>query len=381
MHLKYLSLNNFRNYKEQEISFEKEINIIMGNNAQGKTNILEAVYFLALAKSHRTSKEKELIKLGNSFSVVKGTVVRRGNECEQEIVITEQGKKVKINNKLIRKTSEYVGNINVVMFSPEDLNLVKGGPHYRRRFLDMEIGQINPVYLYHLSKYQRVMLQRNNFLKELGGKLGGSEDILEVWNAQLMEHGVKIISKRFNYLKIIEQWLPSIHQNICKESEKIEVEYRTSIIEKESANARKDLLYEANEESLHELYADALRRMQKIEIIRGVTMVGPHRDDLIFKINDKNALIYGSQGQQRTVVLSLKLAELELIKHYNGEYPILLLDDVMSELDQSRQNYLLKTIQNNIQTLLTTTEKSGNEIDKMKNAKIHYVENGKIKTV
>ncbi len=381
MHLKYLSLNNFRNYKEQEISFEKEINIIMGNNAQGKTNILEAVYFLALAKSHRTSKEKELIKLGNSFSVVKGTVVRRGNECEQEIVITEQGKKVKINNKLIRKTSEYVGNINVVMFSPEDLNLVKGGPHYRRRFLDMEIGQINPVYLYHLSKYQRVMLQRNNFLKELGGKLGGSEDILEVWNAQLMEHGVKIISKRINYLKIIEQWLPSIHQNICKESEKIEVEYRTSIIEKEKANARKDLLYEANEERLHELYADALRRMQKIEIIRGVTMVGPHRDDLIFKINDKNALIYGSQGQQRTVVLSLKLAELELIKHYNGEYPILLLDDVMSELDQSRQNYLLKTIQNNIQTLLTTTEKSGNEIDKMKNAKIHYVENGKIKTV
>ncbi len=378
MYLEYLSLNNFRNYEEQELRLEKEINIFMGNNAQGKTNILEAVYFLALAKSHRTSNEKELIKLGNSFSVVKGSVVKEGIDSTQEVAINERGKKVKINNNPVRRISEYIGNMNIVMFSPEDLNLVKGGPQYRRRFLDMEIGQINPIYLYHLAKYQRVLQQRNNFLKEIAGNLRGKEDVLQVWNAQLMEHGVKIILKRIEYLKLIEKWLTEIHQSICEEVEKITIEYKTTIIETETVNAKKELIREACEEGLLEYYAEALKRIEIIELRRGVTMVGPHRDDMLLNINDRNALTYGSQGQQRTLVLSLKLAELELIKHYKGEYPILLLDDVLSELDQRRQSYLLKKINNNIQTLLTTTDLSGIEKEKIKKAKIHQVKNGRL---
>lgn len=378
MYLKYLSLNNFRNYQKQELSLEKGTNIFIGNNAQGKTNILEAIYFLALTKSHRTSKDRELIKLGNSFSIVKGKVLKRGIESEQEIMLSDKGKNNKINNKKISKTSEYIGNINVVMFSPEDLNIIKGGPIYRRRFLDMEIGQINKVYLFHLSKYQRVLKQRNNFLKEIKGNIRGKEDILDVWNSQLIEHGVKIISKRMKYLKLIEQWLPIIQQEISKEEEKITVEYKTTINGNDLLNNKEEITFECNEKILKDMYASELRRMQKNEIINGSTMIGPHRDELIIKINNKNVMNYGSQGQQRTVVLCLKLAEMELINYYKGEYPILLLDDVLSELDQWRQTYLLSKIQNNIQTLLTTTQLNDIKKENMKNAQIYYVENGKI---
>lgn len=378
MYLKELSIKNFRNYDEATLELGQEINVFYGDNAQGKTNIIEAIYFLALAKSHRTSKEKELIKIGNSFSLVRGTVKHRKHETKQEILLTSRGKKAKINANEIRKISEYIGYLNVVIFSPEDLNLVKGGPAYRRRFLDIEIGQINASYLYHLAQYQRVMQQRNNFLKELQGKLIGREDELAVWNAQLIEHGVQIIAKRLQYLKLIERWLTPIHANISDEAEKLTVDYNCSLFERDTLLEKRELLAEVDEEKLTEMFATALQRYQRIELMRGATLVGPHRDDLIFSINEHNVLIYGSQGQQRTTALSLKLAELELIHHYNGEYPILLLDDVLSELDQRRQTYLLKAIENKVQTLLTTTSLSGIEEDKIKNKKIHYVKNGQI---
>jgi DNA replication and repair protein RecF len=381
MYLKHLYLENFRNYNEATLELEQEINVFYGDNAQGKTNIIEAIYFLALAKSHRTSKEKELIKIGNSFSLVKGKVKHRNHETKQEILLTPYGKKAKINNNEIKKISEYVGYLNVVIFSPEDLNIVKGGPAYRRRFLDIEIGQINASYLYHLVQYQRVMQQRNNFLKELNVKIMGREDELTVWNAQLIEHGVKIILKRIQYIELIGKWLQPIHTNISEDAEKLTIDYSCSLIERDSMIEKREFLSEANEEILTELFITALQRYQRIEIIRGVTLVGPHRDDLIFNINEQNVLIYGSQGQQRTAALSLKLAELELINHYNGEYPILLLDDVLSELDQRRQTFLLKGIENKVQTLLTTTTLAGIEGNQIKNKKIHYVENGKITKV
>ena len=369
MNVNHLQLKQFRNYKELSLDFNSKINILYGNNAQGKTNILEALYLLALAKSHRNTKDKELVQWGQSFSVISGSFEIKSRKIKLEIQLTDKGKKAKINNLEKRKLSEYIGTFNVIMFGPEDLYLIKGSPQYRRRFLDLEIGQISPSYLYNLSQYQKIIQQRNNLLKDFSIEKKNKLELLEIWDSQLILYGAKIISKRINFLKKLEKWANNIHSSITDNTENLSVQYKPSI---------KLELKSLNEIKISEFFEECLKKHRQQEIYRGTTLIGPQRDDLEFYLNDINVQSFGSQGQQRTTALSLKLAEIELIKEEIGEYPILLLDDVFSELDQKRKNHLIKTIENKVQTIITTT--SAEDVDKkiLSQSSLFYVENGTI---
>ncbi|MGD9677755.1 MAG: DNA replication/repair protein RecF [Vulcanibacillus sp.] len=368
MYINNLQLKNFRNYKELDLFLENKINIFQGNNAQGKTNILEALHLLALAKSHRTSKDKELIKWGNSFSLIKGELKNSIGNSKLELQIYQKGKKVKINNIEKKKLSEYIGKLNVVIFSPEDLNLVKGSPQLRRKFLDIEIGQINPSYIFHLVQYQKIIYQRNNLLKDFSRELKNKLELLELWNIQLIEHGSKIILKRLEYIKQLEKWAEQVHWTITNGKEKLRIKYKPSIL----------LDFPINELEIKQQFKKKIKEIINQEISRGITLIGPHRDDILLYINEIDIQSYGSQGQQRTTALSIKLAEIELINNSIGEYPILLLDDVLSELDETRQTYLLKTIGKKVQTFITTTSINNIDLRSIQDSAIFYVENGKV---
>ncbi|OEF99631.1 DNA replication/repair protein RecF [Vulcanibacillus modesticaldus] len=370
MFIENLQLKNYRNYNDLDLSFDRQINIFQGNNAQGKTNILEALYLLALAKSHRTSKEKELIRWGNSFSVVKGSFKTRRGNLNLEVQLTPKGKKVKVNQLEKRKLSEYIGMLNVVMFGPEDLSLVKGSPQYRRKFLDIEIGQVSPSYLYHLSQYQKVIRHRNNYLKEITNSGENSVELLEIWDIQLIEHGTKVILKRINFLRQLEKWAKNIHSNITDNREVLSILYKSSLSLEDGSLRESDIM---------EQYKNNLLKLRQQEIYRGTTLIGPHRDDLEFFINQVDVQSFGSQGQQRTTALSLKLAEIELINEEVGEYPILLLDDVLSELDAIRQTQLIQTIEDKVQTIITTTSIDSIDINTLKRSALYHVEAGKVK--
>lgn len=369
MFINHLQLKNYRNYTALNLSFDNQINIFYGNNAQGKTNILEAIYMLALAKSHRSSKEKELVRWGQSFSIIKGSLNTRRGVMNLEIQLSDKGKRVKINNLEKRKLSEYIGSFNVIMFGPEDLNLVKGSPQNRRRFLDMEIGQVSPTYIYHLSKYQKIIQQRNNLLKDFSIEKKNKLELLEIWDTQLIEHGSKIINKRINYINKLNQWAQTIHGNITENKEDLSIRYKPSF---KLENNQVDEL------RISEHFKKNLQKVMPQELRRGSTLLGPHRDDIEFYVNDIDVQAYGSQGQQRTTALSLKMAEIELIYNEIGEYPILLLDDVLSELDSKRQTHLIKTIENKVQTLITTTNTEGIDFHHIEKSSIYYVENGTV---
>jgi len=369
MYINHLHLKNYRNYQELNIDLSKQVNIFLGNNAQGKTNILEAIHFLALAKSHRTSKEKELVQWGQSFSVIKGLFKTDRKELNLEMQFTQKGKKAKINNLEKRKLSEYVGIINVILFGPEDLNLVKGSPINRRRFMDMEISQISTSYIYNLSQYNKIVIQRNNLLKDFNIDNKNKEELLEIWDDQLVVYGAKIIAKRINFIKKLEQWANEILNHLTEKTEELTIIYKPSF----------KLDNKSSESEIIEIYKNSLNNIKKQEIYRGTTLLGPHRDDIQFNINDINAQSYGSQGQQRSIALSLKLAEIELIYDETGEYPILLLDDVLSELDQKRQTHLLNTIENKVQTIITTTNTDGIDEKTLLRASIFRVKNGTVK--
>ncbi|KMK77891.1 DNA replication/repair protein RecF [Alkalihalobacillus pseudalcaliphilus] len=367
MYIKSLSVKHFRNYGSAEAVFDPKVNVCIGENAQGKTNMIEAIYVLALAKSHRTSNDKELIGWGEDFARIEGEFVRKNSSVKLDVIISTKGKKVKINGLEQRKLSEYIGAVNVVMFAPEDLNLVKGSPQGRRKFLDRELGQINPLYLYHLGLYQKVLLQRNQLLKQLQVNKG-PKDMLDILTEQMIPLAGEIIHKRFRFLKQLQAWAKGIHADISRDKEELEIAYlsSTNVSEEQDLTKIKDILYQTYTE-----------KKQK-EIQRGVTLFGPHRDDLGFEVNGRNVQTYGSQGQQRTTALSLKLAEIELIHEEIGEYPILLLDDVLSELDDYRQSHLIDTIQKKVQTFVTTTNLAGVHKQALEQAKIFDVHQGTI---
>ncbi len=367
MFINHLYLKNYRNYNELELSFDQQINIFQGNNAQGKTNILEALYMLSLTKSHRTSKEKELVQWDQSFSVIKGSISTRRGKLNVEIQLSSKGKKAKINHLEQRKLSDYIGIFNVVMFAPEDLTLVKGNPQYRRRFLDIEIGQVSPTYIYHLSQYHKIVKQRNNLLKDFTQEKKNKIDLLEIWDSQLIKHGSKIIYKRIHFLKQLEKWAKQIHYGITNEKEDLSIRYLTSI----SSNFLPE-----EETEIIELFKEKIKKTREQEFYRGTTLIGPHRDDITFYINKNHVASFASQGQQRTTALSLKLAEIELIHEEVGEYPILLLDDVLSELDHIRQTQLIQTIEDKVQTLITTTSTDGIDIQTLNRSSIYHVDNG-----
>ncbi|MFD3450517.1 DNA replication/repair protein RecF [Microbacteriaceae bacterium 4G12] len=366
MYIKDLELQSYRNYENLAISFEDKVNVIIGENAQGKTNLMEAIYVLAMAKSHRTSNDRELIRWDADYGRIKGRLHKRNSSLSLELMISKKGKKAKLNHLEQQKLSQYIGEMNVVMFAPEDLHLVKGSPQVRRRFLDMELGQIAPVYLYELSQYQKVLLQRNHLLRKMQGDVKKDEAMLDVFTIQLIEHGAKILQKRFEFLHLLQEWAAPIHRGISRGLEELQIIYKPSIDVSESMDLSK----------MKEVYYENFQMIKQREFFRGTTLIGPHRDDLQFFVNEKNVQVFGSQGQQRTTALSLKLAEIELIHTEVNEYPILLLDDVLSELDDYRQSHLLNTIQGKVQTFVTTTSVEGIEHETLKKAKTIHVTNG-----
>lgn len=369
MYVNNIHLQHYRNYTQLELNAFGPVNLLIGQNAQGKTNLVEAIFVLALTKSHRTSKDRELIAFDSSAAYLSSEVEKRYGKVKLELALSVQGKKAKINGLEQRKLSDFIGALNVVMFAPEDLEIVKGTPGGRRRFLDMEIGQVAPGYLYHLQQYQKVLAQRNNLLKQAWVKdLSSVQVMLEVWNEQLVEHGVKIVKKRKQFIKKLQKWAQEIHEGIAGGKETLELGYVPSFSEAE----------EEDEAVLLEQFMLKLSQMRDQEIRRGMTLAGPHRDDLTFAINGKEVQTYGSQGQQRTTALSLKLAEIELIHEEIGEYPILLLDDVLSELDSYRQTQLIETFQSKVQTFITATGIESLNTGRLKDASIYHVHAGHV---
>ncbi|WP_018923296.1 DNA replication/repair protein RecF [Salsuginibacillus kocurii] len=368
MYIESLHLKQFRNYKQLSINFEDTVNVIVGENAQGKTNLMEAIYLLALAKSHRTSKDKELMNWEEKQAMISGHVEKRTGPLSLEVILSSRGKRVKVNELEQRKLSEYIGAMNVVMFAPEDLNLVKGGPIMRRRFIDMELGQTSPVYLHDLAMYNRILKQRNQLLKDWQGSPNDPGMMLEVMNDQLAEAAAKVVHRRLRFLSSLEKWASELHAGISRDAESLELGYVPTA----------EVSDDTDMPTMVKAYQDSLLNKREQERRRGTSLVGPHREDLVLKVNERNVQTYGSQGQQRTAALALKLAEIELIGEEIGDYPILLLDDVLSELDTHRRSHLLNTIQGKVQTFVTSTSVEGIEHQTLSKATVFEVANGAI---
>ena len=361
--IKELTLRQFRNYKSANLKFSKNINIIIGNNAQGKTSLIEAIYVLSTTRSHRTSKDSQLILFEEEFAKILGQISRNEDIFELSLVISKKGKKASYNEVDQKKLSDYVGKLVVVMFAPEDLSLVKGGPQYRRRFMDMEIGQLSPSYLYHLGQYTKLLKQRNELLKQLRMNRK-NELLLDVLTEQMVTHIIFILEERLKFIETLENFAKAVHGDISNGLEEMSLKY---------FNSFKEIPLE--KEALFNKYKEHYDQ----DINQGTTAYGPHRDDFNVFINDINTHQYGSQGQQRTASLSMKLAEIDLIHSVIGEYPILLLDDVLSELDDTRQTQLLNTIKNKVQTFITTTSVDGIDHKLIELADIFTIENAEIR--
>jgi len=349
MYLENLTLHDFRNYADLQVTFKPGVNVLLGENAQGKTNLLEAIYVLALTRSHRTANDKELIRWQTTTATLKGRLHKATGSVPLELELGRRGKRARVNHLEQAKLSQYIGNLNVIVFAPEDLSIVKGAPAIRRRFMDMEFGQMSPKYLYNLSQYRTILKQRNQYLRQLNRQQAKDKVYLGVLSDQLAAFGAEIIAKRLELLQQLEKWAQAVHAEITQDQEQLTFHYVTQVDTTAATTAAQ--LYPA----LQALYA----QQQAKEIFQGTTLLGPHRDDLQFSVNGKNVQTYGSQGQQRTTALSVKLAEIDLMKAETGEYPVLLLDDVLSELDTARQTHLLTAIQDKVQTFLTTPSLDG----------------------
>lgn len=343
MFLENITFRNFRNYELLNLQFSSGVNLITGENAQGKTNILEGIYFLSTVKSHRTNRDDELIQSEKEWFYLKGQVSSRNMSTVVEIInASGEKKKVKINGWAQEKISSIIGKINVVMFSPEDLSLVKGSPSERRRFLDILISRISPSYLYALQEYQSALSQRNELLKSIRDKRA-TADSLDSWNELLIKAGTVVVRQRISVVSELTELAREKHGQLTSSKEELNTEYQTRLENEPDSN-------------IEEMYEKNLNNAVKSDIRNGTTSVGPHRDDLIFTINGVDARKFCSQGQQRTAVLSLKLANLEFISNNLDDYPIILLDDVTSELDENRATFLFNLLDKiPVQTFLTAT--------------------------
>ena len=349
MKLTNLQLQNFRNYESVQLEFTDGVHVFIGENAQGKTNLMESIYALAMTKSHRTTNDKELIGWNKEFATIKGTVEKTTTKTNLELQFSKKGKIAKVNYLEQKRLSSYLGNLNVILFAPENLTLVKGSPQNRRKFVDMELGQMSSLYLYDLVEYNRVLKQRNTYLKQLAIKKKQPDEYLDVLSEMLSELASKIVFHRLDFMKQLEALAIPIHDQLSLSREKFSVSYQATIPLEDGITASQ----------MKEIYIDQFKKNQTREADQATTLIGPHRDDLIFYLNEIPVQTYGSQGQQRSTVLSLKLAEIELMKLSTGEYPLLLLDDVLSELDDDRQTHLIKAIENKVQTFITTTSLDG----------------------
>ena len=349
-----IEIFNFRNYNKQVIKLNEGINVFYGENAQGKTNIIESIYLCSLGKSFRSKKDAELIKFGENMASVSVKFNKSDRDGKIKIELSDK-KRVFINGIKANKLSELLGNINVVIFTPDDINILKGGPQKRRKFLDIMISQLKPNYMHVLNLYLKTIEQRNNYLRQIKQE-GKSESLLDIWDEKLAEYAIKIYEYRQEFIDKLKDKIKIVHSNITENKESLSLEYSSDCNDK-------------NE------YLNVLKSRRKLDIIKGFTTKGIHRDDFTVNINNKPVNIYGSQGQNRTVILSLKLAELNVVYDEIGEYPILLLDDFMSELDEKRRKSFLNNIKNT-QVIITCTEKF--EVENL-NFLSYNVINGQIK--
>lgn len=334
MFIESMELLNYRNYGQLHIDFHKGTNVLYGDNAQGKTNILEAVYVCCTTKSHKGSKDREIVKFGEEESHIKMIVRRDDVPYRIDMHLKKNRTKgIAVNGIPIKKASELFGIVNVIFFSPEDLNIIKNGPSERRKFIDLELCQLNKLYVYNLVQYNKVIAQRNKLLKDMDGT-SSLKETLDIWDIQLVKFGKEVIRLRTEFIKELNELIRGIHAHLSGEKEELSILYEPNVTEA--------------------LFEKMLIKNRPQELRQRLTLTGPHRDDLNFIVNGTDIRKFGSQGQQRTAALSLKLAEIELVKRTVKDYPILLLDDVLSELDSKRQEHLLSGI-SHIQTLITCT--------------------------
>ncbi len=361
MYIKQIELKDFRNYKEIMVSFSENVNIFLGNNAQGKTNLLEGIYLNAMARSFKTSKDKELIRFGEEFCKIKTIAFFDDDEHTTEIVINKEGKKgIKLDGVKIKRTSELLERIFIIIFSPEDLKIVKDEPEKRRRFIDRELCQIKPGYFNDLNNYKKVLKQRNTYLKE--ERIDTS--VLDIWDHELARYGSKVIARRNEFIKRINEISREIHHNISGGKEKLELAYEPNVSCSDISKLERN-------------FYDILTGSRSDDIRNRTTGRGPHKDDLKISADDIDLRKFGSQGQQRTAALSLKLSEIKLIEEEMGEKPILLLDDVLSELDNDRQNFLIHSLGGN-QLFITTTDISGKVARQLPEGKVFKITSGQV---
>ena len=363
MKLKNLQLVNFRNYEKQYIDFNDNINLLLGSNGQGKTNIVEAIYMLSFGKSFRTCRDRETIKFETENLYVGGNYEKNGRKGIIEIMIGKSQKGIKVNKIPIIKLRELLGNLNVVIFSPEDLKLVKDGPKERRSFIDKEISQIIPGYYSLLINYNKILGNRNKLLKTYNADI----TLLDVYDEGLAQLGGKISVYRRDFINKISSISKNMHFKLTEGKEELLVSYKNQM----------EIGDEDTPETAREKFLKLLRSKRKNDIEAGNSRYGIHKDDMRININGLDARLYGSQGQQRTASISLKISEIELIRMEIGEYPILILDDVFSELDENRQKLLVEHL-NGVQMFITTAEHTHKNVLNMDKATIFFIEHGKV---
>lgn len=361
MIIEKLTLRNFRNYEDIVLTPHEGVNMFFGENGSGKTNLLEAIHYCALGKSHRITGDQSAVRIGETFSVCDVRILTKGlhREITVRLIPNEQNKKtVLLDQKQIKRFSELMGCLQCVIFSPEDLGLVREGPSIRRRFLDMMISQVNRNYFIALQQYRSGLEQRNALLKRIGKNLEKGHGMLDVFEQAMAAPVSVIIAERKKIVEMLSDLASSTYREISGRDEEIfSVGYHSSFLESE--NIQEDYIY-------------ALKNNREEDIRFGVTTAGPHRDDLLLSLNKKNMKVYASQGQVRTAALSMKLAQMKVFRRISGETPVLLLDDVMSELDKSRRMRLLDAIRD-YQTFITCTDKS--DLDAEENSRIYHVSN------
>lgn len=362
MFIKELKLKNFRNYRDLTIDFDERVNLVTGQNAQGKTNLIESLYISSMGRSFRTNHDSEMIKFGEDGAYIKVIAEKEYTDTKVEIVLKSDSRKaVRKDGNSVKRTADLLDNIIIVIFSPEDLRIVKDEPEKRRRFIDRELSQIKPAYFDAYMKYRRALMERNSYLKK--DKIETS--MLDIWDEGLIKYGALIMSYRKEFVKELSGIAGNIHQNITNGKEKMSLQYDPDI------DITGDL------KTQEEFIERQLVASRDNDIRRKTTTRGPHKDDISFIIDDINVRNFGSQGQQRTSALSLKLAELEIIRKETGENAVLLLDDVMSELDEERREYLIRALSEN-QIFITTTDIDDSLMRAYPDAKIIHVEDGKI---
>jgi len=363
MKINNIEVHNFRNYEKLFIEFNDNINIFIGNNGEGKTNILESIYVLAITKSHRAYIDKNLITNGKNIMRLNGKVTTLNKVKNMELIMNQKGKRVSINKVVSKKVSDYISNLSVILFSPDDLEIVKGSPGVRRKYLNIEIGQLDNKYLYYLNDYNELLKTRNEYLKNISID-NFNKDYLDILNKQLVDKAYEVYKYRYDYIDNINKYMKSISKDLSFYN--VRISYLNN------------LDVEEFNENIKNIFLDKLNSNLKREIFNGMTLYGPHRDDIEIYIDGKSAKDYGSQGQQRLCVLCMKFAELELYNKKKKEYPILLLDDMFSELDNIKKNAIVKYLNSNIQVFITSTDI--NDIDEklLKDAKVYTIDRGNI---